>query len=112
MITHDQVFALVKASVELAIVRHDLATEDTPTMSAEDMASIALDVWKAMLGIDTCADDMVPELAVILEHATVTRESLQRDNPAIAHTWDWDEHPENYEGDCYCQSCREYMAEG
>ena len=32
----------------------------------------------------------------------------QRDYPEYAHTWEWDEHPEDYEDMCFCADCRSY----
>lgn len=33
---------------------------------------------------------------------------LKRYNPDAAHTVDWDEHPEGYDGPCLCGLCRSY----
>ncbi len=37
---------------------------------------------------------------------TVDREWVARNRPLALHTWDWREHPEEYEGECYCLECR------
>jgi hypothetical protein len=32
-----------------------------------------------------------------------------KNDPKYAHTWDWDEHPEDYDDACYCALCRSYV---
>jgi len=34
---------------------------------------------------------------------------VKKNEPELANTFDWEEHPENYEDCCYCALCRSYM---
>ena len=38
----------------------------------------------------------------------ISESDFKYNNPEIAHTWDWEEHPEDYNGPCACQTCRSY----
>lgn len=35
-----------------------------------------------------------------------SREWVERSYPHHAHTWDWDDHPGDYEDVCFCRTCR------
>lgn len=35
--------------------------------------------------------------------------SIMKDHPEIAHTYFWDEHPEDYDDPCLCAVCVSYM---
>ena len=37
---------------------------------------------------------------------------VKENRPQFFHTWDWKEHPEDYEGECYCYACRCIAVEG
>ena len=37
-----------------------------------------------------------------------TEGSFKARLPEYAHTWDWEEHPENYDDICMCALCRSY----
>jgi hypothetical protein len=81
----DRLKNLVVAAVRLAIVRHDLATEDCPTIGDEDAQAIATDVWDALNGIGTCADEPVPELsAVLAEHPADDGEPVDSETASAA----------------------------
>jgi hypothetical protein len=54
--------ALIKAAVELAIIRHSLIDED------DLAAAIAQDAANAVRGIDTCAEHPIPEWSTIFAH--------------------------------------------
>ncbi len=45
---------------------------------------------------------------VVLEDGRMSEKEFKRLYPEYAHTWDWEEHPEGYEGTCACQLCRSY----
>ena len=55
---------VIKAGVELAITRCDLAPNGDP--EDFDMFDVAEDAANAAFGIDTCADEPVPEVAELL----------------------------------------------
>lgn len=57
---------LVVAAIKLAIVRHDLVTDDCTTINDEDADAIAIDTWLALLGEGTCSGEVAPELSVLL----------------------------------------------
>ena len=58
--------ALIKAAVELAIVRHQLMDEDgLPVANPSARSDIAADVANAVRGIDTCEGTPVPEWTAI-----------------------------------------------
>ena len=40
-----------------------------------------------------------------------TRDHVAKFDPEYLHTWDWDEHPEDYDDPCYCASCRSYSGD-
>jgi hypothetical protein len=63
--TRGQLCDLVKAAVELAVVRHDLQAGDEG-MDEARRGEIALDTWNALNGIDTCSGEMAPELREIV----------------------------------------------
>lgn len=53
------------------------------------------------------ADDIASELdAACLCEMFIDREWVTRNRPELLHTWDWDEHPEGYEDECFCYECR------
>ena len=60
--TRERLKALVVAAVKLVIIRHGLATDDTPDMNEEDADELALDTWDALNGIHTCDGTVAPEL--------------------------------------------------
>lgn len=63
----DRVGELVRAAVLLAIVRHDLATDDAPVLSDGDARAIAEDAWNALNGVGSCSAEVAPELAAVAE---------------------------------------------
>jgi len=38
----------------------------------------------------------------------ITEEWVKKNDPKYAHTWEWDEHPDEYDEWCWCASCRSY----
>lgn len=57
---------LVIASIRLAIIRHDLATDECPTLSADDADVIGRDTWDALNGVGTCSGEVAAELAELM----------------------------------------------
>jgi hypothetical protein len=57
----DKLLALVKASVHLAILRHDLGDDDM------DIDAILEDTANAVRGIDTCAEEPIQEWTAVAE---------------------------------------------
>lgn len=43
------------------------------------------------------------------EEEMLTRDYVARERPDFLWTWDLDEHPENYDKECYCETCRSYF---
>ena len=43
------------------------------------------------------------------EGEVITKEWVQANDPEYAHTWDWEEHPEDRNDWCWCETCRSYM---
>ena len=39
------------------------------------------------------------------------KQDVKNHYPEYYHTLSWDEHPEDYDGSCFCATCRSYMAE-
>jgi hypothetical protein len=58
---NDKLLALVKASVHLAILRHDLGDDDM------DIDAILEDTANAVRGIDTCAEEPIQEWTAVAE---------------------------------------------
>jgi hypothetical protein len=56
---------LVQASIELACIRHNLCFEDAPPLVVEECAVIVDDVWNALNGVDTCAEQIDPALLAL-----------------------------------------------
>lgn len=59
-----KLIALIKAAVELAIIRHQLIDEDG-VLDSPVVADIAADAANAVRGIDTCAGKPIPEWTAI-----------------------------------------------
>ena len=38
------------------------------------------------------------------------KKEVKKHYPEYFYTLDWDEHPEDYDGPCFCATCRSYMA--
>ncbi len=38
------------------------------------------------------------------------KKEVKKYYPEYFYTLDWDEHPEDYDGPCFCATCRSYMA--
>ena len=64
-------FGLVRASVELAFARHDLVTpeanDEDESVDEREIGLIVDDVWGAIQGHGTCAEEPVPEWADALQ---------------------------------------------
>lgn len=75
----DAVKALVVAAVRLAIVRHGHETDDGEIITDEDAQAMAEDVWDALNGVGTCAEEPAPELL-----ALAARPAPASDSDAIA----------------------------
>ena len=93
--------ALVVAGIRLAIVRHDLATDEFPAIGDEAAEYIATDVWEALNGIGTCEEGPVDELTGV----RAALESAREEAPVHADLGDLTQHGTNcgyYEGDCTC----------
>ena len=41
----------------------------------------------------------------------LTKADVEELYPRLAHTWDWDEHSEDYDDFCFCATCRSYMGD-
>jgi hypothetical protein len=60
--------ALMKVAVQLAIIRHDLNSEEGHTLQEPvDTEGIAQDVADAIRGIGTCSDEAVPEWKALFQ---------------------------------------------
>lgn len=74
-------FDLVKAAIALAIVRHDLETNEE-LLDQDMVEQIAQDVWGAMNGVGTCETSELPELtaakALLGEKLRICSEELGR----------------------------------
>lgn len=57
----------------------------------------AWDILSLRLGLKTDSED-----------AYITKEWVQENDKEYAHTWEWAEHPEEYNDWCWCETCRSY----
>lgn len=58
---------VIKAAVELAIIRHSLTDEDVEERDDFDMEFVTADTANAAFGVDTCVEEPIPEVAEILQ---------------------------------------------
>lgn len=58
---------VIKAAVELAIMRHSLTDEDVEERDDFDMEFVTADTANAAFGVDTCVEEPIPEVAEILQ---------------------------------------------
>ena len=58
-----------------------------------------------------CGDETTWHQECYADEALALKRAWLRVLPAPENTYDWDEHPEDYDGPCCCLSCRYYAVQ-
>jgi hypothetical protein len=83
-------------------------------MDTGSVIAILDDAREMLYGAMEVADDRTTDSLVrIRESMDALLHRIKTEREQLGHeaghpTYAWDEHPEGYEDECYCKSCREY----